>query len=56
MPEAMAGGAEDGEVLGLVGAAVSARDDVVDFEETGSTAAWGLALMAIAGEDPPAGP
>ena len=46
----MAGGAEGGEVVGVVGAAKCPCLDVVDFEEPCAIAAWGLALVVVAGE------
>ena len=51
----MASGAKRDEVVGFVGAALVARLQVMDFEETGSVAAWCLATMAIAGQDFAAG-
>ena len=51
MPQAMAGTAECFQVLRLVVAAALARDDVVDFEEVGSTAAGRLATVLVAGEN-----
>jgi len=55
VPEAMAGGAESGEVVGVVGAAVGSGREVVDLQETCAVAARGLALVVIAGQDLAAG-
>jgi len=51
MSQAMAGRAEGGEVVGVVGAASLAWLQMVDFEEPRAVAAWGLALVVVAGQD-----
>ena len=55
MPESMAGGAEGGEVVGVVGAALGSCREVVDFQESRAVAARGLALVVITGQDFAAG-
>ena len=55
MPEAVAGTAEGDEVVGVVGAAVVSRVEVVDFEEACAVAAGGLAVVVVAGQDLAAG-
>ncbi len=39
----------------MVGSALVAGDDVVDFKESGSVATWGLAAVPVAGQNLPPG-
>ena len=43
--------AKHGEIRWIIGAAAGPRDGVVDFQKSGVSAAWALALMAVAGEN-----
>ena len=51
----MARTAEKLKIRRVVGAAASPRDSVVYFEESGVSAAWGLALVPGAGQDKASG-
>jgi hypothetical protein len=53
--QGMAGAAQRGQILGGVGPATGAGDDVVDFEVVVMVAARGLAAVAVTGQHEPPG-